>query len=144
MAISLQISTDKFDYMNLMRLFMGIFLVIFSMFKLFDIQGFAKGFEKYDFITSKYKNYALIYPYLELILGLAFLSNIQPILVNILNFIIMLFGGYGVIKSLAKGLNIKCACLGTAFNLPLSTVTIIENFGMSLMSLINLIIFYYN
>lgn len=43
------------DGKNWMRQFMGIFLVIFAMFKLFDLPGFADGFQKYDLIAKRYR-----------------------------------------------------------------------------------------
>ena len=55
----------------------------------------------------------------------------------IADIIIMGFGALGVIQSVVDKRKIKCACLGTVFNLPMSTVTIIEN---SLMVLIGIIL----
>lgn len=37
---------------------------------------------------------------------------------------------------------IKCACLGTGFNLPMSTVTIIEDGTMILMSAVMILLMY--
>ena len=51
---------------------MGGVLVIFSLFKLFDTKAFAADFAKYDLLAMRFKPYALVYPYIELGLGLAF------------------------------------------------------------------------
>ena len=40
----------------------------------------------------------------------------------------------GVLKSVLNKQKIQCACLGAVFNLPMSTVTIIEDALMILMS----------
>jgi hypothetical protein len=40
----------------------------------------------------------------------------------------------GVIQSNLNKRKIKCACLGDVFNLPMSTVTIIEDVGMVVMA----------
>lgn len=119
--------------------FMGFFLCLLSMFKLFDIKGFAEGFQKYDILAPHFRAYALCYPFLELMLGLSYLGNWWPLTTNILTFLLMAFGSIGVIKSLVNGLDVRCACLGTVLNVPLSTVSVVENIGMGLMALINII-----
>jgi hypothetical protein len=45
----------------------------------------------------------------------------------------------GVLQSVLNKKKIQCACLGAVFNLPMSTVTIIEDGLMILMSLIMLL-----
>lgn len=134
MCIAFLFANGSFDADTLMRNFMGLFFVIFSMFKLINIEGFQKGFSMYDILAKKYKAYGYIYPFIELALGLAYLSNTQPIMINLITFIVMTISSIGVIKSIKSGLNFKCACLGTILNVPLSTVSIIENVGMCLMS----------
>ncbi|MFN7039243.1 MAG: MauE/DoxX family redox-associated membrane protein [Alphaproteobacteria bacterium] len=137
-SFALEISTIEKNSMNIMRNFMGLFFTIFSMFKLFNIEGFVKGFKKYDLLSIKFNNYGYVYPYIELILGLGYLSNASPILVNSVSFIVMSASAYSVIKSIKQGLDLRCACLGTMLNVPLSTVSVIENVGMSAMSLLML------
>ena len=51
----------------------------------------------------------------------------------------MLFGGLGVFRALAKGLDLECACMGTVLSVPLSTVALIEDFGMAAMAGVMLI-----
>jgi hypothetical protein len=48
--------------------------------------------------------------------------------------ILSLVGAVGVIQSVARRQTIQCACLGTVFKLPMSTVTVIENLGMAAMA----------
>ena len=48
--------------------------------------------------------------------------------------ILSLIGAIGVIRSVLRKETIQCACLGTVFNLPMSTVTIVENLGMAAMA----------
>jgi hypothetical protein len=45
----------------------------------------------------------------------------------------------GVLKSVLNKRKIKCACLGDVFNLPMSTITVIEDSLMLVMSLIMLL-----
>ncbi|MDB2414153.1 hypothetical protein N9W34_00100 [Rickettsiales bacterium] len=118
-----------------METFMGLFLVNFAMFKLIDLHGFADGFSMYDLIAKRSHKYALAYPFIELGLGLFYLTAFVPVVTNTLTLIIMLIGGLGVMKSIITGdKHLKCACLGTTLNVPLSTVSIIENLGMAAMA----------
>jgi hypothetical protein len=50
----------------------------------------------------------------------------------------MSFSALGVIKAVANKTQIQCACLGTVFKLPMSTVTIVEDVGMVLMAVLML------
>lgn len=125
--------------MSIMYGFMGYFLVFLSMFKFFDLKGFVKGFSMYDVITKKFPAYGYIYPFIELLLGIAYLSQFHVIITSILTIIVMSAGAVGVFKSIAAGEKFTCACLGTVLNVPLSTVSILENVGMVVMAIVQLI-----
>jgi hypothetical protein len=47
---------------------------------------------------------------------------------------LMLFSSVGVVQSVSRGEKLKCACMGTAFNLPMTTVTVVEDLGMAAMA----------
>nr|MCU0325390.1 heavy-metal-associated domain-containing protein [Spirosomataceae bacterium] len=67
------------------------------------------------------------------------LVHFQPQMVYIADIIIMGFGAIGVIQSVFDKRKIRCACLGSVFNLPMSTVTIIENTIMVVVGVILLV-----
>lgn len=122
-----------------MHYFMGLFFVEFAMLKIFHLDAFADGFQMYDLIAKKTRIYAYIYPFIELGLGLAYLSFVFPLATYLITFIVMIVGSVGVIFSLRHGLKVNCACMGSILDVPLSTVTLTEDLGMGLMSLIMLI-----
>lgn len=122
-----------------MHFFMGFIFCQFSLLKIFNLNGFADGFQMYDIVAKQTRVYALVYPFIELGLGLAFLSFFMPILTYIITIVVMGVSLVGVIQSLQKKLNINCACMGTVLNVPLSTVTLTEDVGMGLMALFMLI-----
>lgn len=65
---------------------------------------------------------------------MAFLTGFNPILINTVTFVVMTVSIIGVLQSVFNKRKIKCACLGDVFNLPMSTITIIEDalmIGMS-------------
>ncbi|HAW32134.1 MauE/DoxX family redox-associated membrane protein [Gimesia sp.] len=120
---------------NFMRFFMGFFFLGFAFFKLLDVSKFADAFATYDIVAKRSRLYALLYPFLEFSLGMAFIMGWLPALVNTVTLVVMGVGLIGVIKAVRKRQVIQCACLGTVFNLPMSAVTIIENSTMILMAL---------
>lgn len=119
-----------FSPMHFMNHFMAGFFVVFSFFKFLDLKGFAESYAMYDLLAMKAPAYGYIYPFIELALGLAYLINYQPQLTNIATIIVMGFSSIGVILSVLNKKKIRCACLGAVFNLPMSTVTIIEDLLM--------------
>jgi copper chaperone CopZ len=129
-----------FDVMAAMGNFMGGFFIIFSFFKFLNLKGFAEAYSSYDVIAQKWSLYGYIYPFIELILGLAYLFGFLPLITNAATFIIMGVSTIGVLKSVLKKNKIQCACLGTVFNLPMSTVTLVEDLLMVIMALIMIII----
>jgi hypothetical protein len=132
LALTLGKGTDKISFMSY---FMGLLLSQFSMLKLFNVSQFASGFRKYDLVASKFQPYAYLYPFLELFLGLAYLSSVWPVVTNLITIGITTVGALGVFRSLKSGLDLRCACMGTVLDVPLSTVTLTEDIGMGLMAL---------
>jgi cation transport ATPase len=117
-----------------MRYFMAGFFLVFSFFKLLDIKAFADAYASYDLLAKRWHGWGLIYPYVELALGLAYLANWHPLLTNWTTLIVMGFSAIGVIQAVLNKRSIRCACLGIIFKLPMSTVTIIEDVGMVAMA----------
>lgn len=126
---------NGYSLMLWMNYFMAGFFIVFSFFKLLNIQGFAESYSMYDIIAMRWKMWGYIYAFLELALGLAFLTGFMPLLTNVLTFAVMSISIIGVLKSVIDKKKIKCACLGDVFNLPMNTITIIEDGTMIIMSL---------
>jgi hypothetical protein len=129
------IQMHDFMWMQFMHHSMGYFLIFLAMLKIFNLKGFRKGFAKYDIVTQKFPIYGLIYPWLEMGLGLCFLSGFAIQYTLWATVLIMGAGGLGVLRSIAQGKKLNCACMGNILAVPLSTVSIIENFSMVAMSL---------
>ena len=120
--------------MKWMNHFMGGFFLAFSFFKFLDLKGFAESYKMYDIVAKRIPFWAYLYPFVELGLGLSFLSNIFPLFTNSITFIVMTVSIIGVLQAVLNKKKIQCACLGAVFNLPMSTVTIIEDALMIVMS----------
>lgn len=130
---------NDFSGMLWMRHFMAGFFIVFAFFKLLNLQGFANSYSMYDIVAAKWKSWGYVYPFVELALGLLYLTNIAPLATNISTALILGISSIGVIKSNIDKKKIKCVCLGDVFNLPMSTVTIVEDLSMVGMSLFMLL-----
>jgi copper chaperone CopZ len=124
----------QFQWMHWMHNFMGGFFIAFSFFKLLDLKGFADSYSSYDLLAKKVHAYGFIYPFIELGLGMAYISGWQILFTTITTIVVMGFSSIGVIQSVLNKRKIRCACLGAVFNLPMSSVTIIEDLLMVAMS----------
>lgn len=125
-----------FDWMLWMRHFMAGFFIVFAFFKLLNLNGFASSYAMYDLLASRWRLWGLIYPFVELLLGLSYLIDFAPDFTNWSTVIVLGFSSLGVIESNLNKRKIKCACLGDVFDLPMSTVTIVEDLGMVFMALL--------
>ena len=117
-----------------MRVFMSGFFLTFSFFKMLDLKGFAESYSMYDIVARRFRQWGYIYGFIELALGISFALNFQPFLTNLVTLIVMTVSIIGVLQSVFNKRKIRCACLGAVFNLPMSTVTIVEDAVMILMS----------
>ena len=129
-----------FDGSLWMRHFMAGFFIVFAGFKLLDVAGFRESYRMYDVVAKRLPAWGHIYPFVELGLGLIHLTNVAPFWTNIATIVILGVSAIGVIQSVIDKRAIKCACLGTGFNLPMSTVTIIEDVGMVAMAAVMLLL----
>lgn len=119
---------------TLMNDFMAGFFLVFSFFKLLDLRGFADAYGTYDLLAARWRGWGLVYPFLELGLGVAYLVRWQPLATSLLTLVLMLMGAAGVLRALRRGGAIRCACLGTALNLPMTWVTLTEDLVMGAMA----------
>lgn len=138
-TLLVQFVSGSFNWMQLMNHFMAGFFLVFSFFKLLNLKGFAQSYAMYDIVAKKMKGYGYIYAFIELGLGVAYLIGFNPFVTNLVTVIVMSISIIGVLQSVLNKQKIKCACLGDVFNLPMSTITIIEDALMIAMSLIMLI-----
>ena len=139
-TVLIQAINQQFDVMQWMQHFMAGFFLVFSFFKMLNLKGFAESYAMYDVIARRLPVWAHIYAFLELLLGIAFLVNYNPLITNLVTAIVMAISIIGVLQTVLNKKKIQCACLGAVFNLPMSTVTIIEDGLMIVMSLTMLFI----
>lgn len=132
--ISISVLFADGGWMAFMRIFMAGFFLSFSFFKLINLRAFAESYAMYDIVAKKFNVWGYIYAFIELVLGLAFAINFEPVLTNTVTLVVMSISIIGVIQSVVNKKQIRCACLGAVFNLPMSSITIIEDALMIVMS----------
>ena len=137
-TLLIEFSNAGFLWMRWMYHFMAGFFIVFSFFKLLNLQGFAESYSMYDVVAKKWNRWGYVYAFIELALGVAFLTGFNPIVTNAVTIIVMTVSIVGVLQTVLNKRKIKCACLGAVFNLPMSTITIIEDALMILMSAVML------
>lgn len=138
-TLLIQYAQGAFNWMQWMSHFMAGFFFVFSFFKLMNLKGFAEGYQTYDIVAKRIPAWGFVYPFVELALGIFFLTGFNPIGTNIATLIVMGVSSIGVIQSLLKKTAFQCACLGTVIKLPISKVTLFEDLLMVVMSAIMIV-----
>ncbi len=116
--------------------FMGISLSMLASLKLMNLAAFSNSFSKYDLVTRKFRPYGKIYPFLELAIGLGFLSGIAPLLTAIVSTTVGISGVISVVKAVyIDKMALNCACVGGNSNTPLGMISVAENLMMVIMGL---------
>jgi len=133
-TLLLQWRLPQADAMRAMSDFMGLFFVGFAFFKLLEVPAFARAYAGYDWIAQRWYVWGFIYPFIELTLGLFYLLHLFPLIIHTLTLGLMSVGSLGVAQALWQRRAIRCACLGSIFNLPMSFVSLAEDLSMAVMA----------
>jgi len=138
-SVLVQVIKGSFSWMQWMGHFMAGFFLVFSFFKFMNLKGFASGYRSYDVVAKRFPAWGYVYPFVELGLGIAFLTGFNPVVVSAITLLVMGVSTIGVVQSLARKTPFQCACLGTVIKLPLSKVTLFEDLLMVAMSAVMII-----
>lgn len=119
-----------------MRMMMGSFFLVFGLFKVFNLKVFAEAYSTYDIVAKRSHFYALLYPFLELLLALLYLFDTGGIYRDTFTFLLMSVSTIGVVLKLQQKEEVPCACLGMVFKLPMTWVTLVEDVIMAVEALL--------
>jgi cation transport ATPase len=139
-SVLLEAAGGSFVAERWMGHFMAGFFLTFSFFKFLDLKGFADAYATYDIIAKRWKGWGYLYAFIEFALGIAYLLQLYPVVTSAVTFVVMSLSIVGVLQSIWKGKRIRCACLGAVFNLPMSTITVIEDGLMIAMSAVMMLV----
>lgn len=135
-SIAITLRSPNFSLATFLQTFMIGFFLVFASFKLLDLKGFADGYSTYDLLAKQWYGYGAIYPFIELFFGLGMILLPEVDTLLRAEVVIMTFSGLGVISKLQKREKFQCVCLGTFMKVPLTHVTLIEDFGMAILGII--------
>lgn len=126
---------------DFMRFFMGMFLLVFSVFKFWNLEDFPELFAKYDVIARKYIVYGYIFPFIQIFLAALYLASFGGVYRDLFTMVFTGISAWGVInETILKKSYFQCACLGGVIKLPLSKVAIVEDVGMFFMAALMLVL----
>ncbi len=123
-----------FNLHEALRIFMASFFLVFGFLKVINIGEFAEAYSMYDIIAKRIYWYGYVYPYIEVALGIAYLLNWRPKMVNMFTLCMMIVCATGVFIELRAGKKMVCACLGAIFKVPMTYVTLLEDLLMAVMA----------
>jgi hypothetical protein len=113
-------------------IFLGIFSLVFSIFKLYRLENYVEALAEYDFLTQKFKPYGYAFPFFEFTFGVMFLFRVENLSTEITCLFLFTLNLISVLNALTKKRKFVCACLGDLIKVPLSYVSLIENLTMIL------------
>jgi hypothetical protein len=142
LVLTALISFLREDYavMSIGKTFMAMFFLSFGGLKAYNLEGFKEAFKMYDVLAERSDFYATVYPFLELGLGVLYFSLLfyssfrLEVFTHLAAITLMSLGGIGVLNALREDRDLKCACLGNVFKVPMTKVTLAEDLGMALMA----------
>lgn len=132
-------SLTTWSWYHFLSYSMGFFFIMFSLFKMINIKGFAEGYSQYDLISKKLYSWGYVYPFVELALGILYIGLVNDAWLHIATIIISILVVISVAIELKKHGNFYCACLGTVLKVPLTKVSLAEYLVMAVMATIMLI-----
>lgn len=110
--------------------YMAGFFLLFGMLKIFNLRQFAKMFGQYDPLAAAIPGWALVYPFVEIALGSAFLLRSAVDFANVAVVVLLGVGMVGIWRKLNANEELSCACLGGVFDVPITRLTLAENGAM--------------
>lgn len=121
--------------------FMGGFFLLFGALKALSLRKFAISFSSYDPVARRLRWWGYVYPFIELAIGILYTLRMFLPAVHVTTAAVMFVGSIGIYQKLRSKEEVRCACLGGFFDLPLTWVTFAENLLMALMAVYMLLQF---
>ena len=136
MALSTASVIGEFSVIRVIELFIAMSMCVLAVQKLRDLEAFSLQFLSYDLLAQKWVKYSYVYPFVEMLAGVAMISGFLTVLSAPAALFIGVVGAISVYKAVyIDKREIKCACVGGDSNVPLGVVSLTENLMMIAMAL---------
>lgn len=116
-----------YDWTYLNRVFLGMLFLTFGVSKAVRLGDFVQGYRTYDLGAMVAPAYAAVVPLIEILLGIAYLTDINPLWTNGVALFFVTFGAMGVLASLVGRRRQRSMRMGTMVDMPLSWITVVED-----------------
>lgn len=115
--------------------FGGFSMAMLALLKLQDVERFSTMFLNYDLLARRWVRYGYVYPFAEALAGVLMVAGVLTWLSAPVALFIGTMGAASVFKAVyIDKRQLKCACVGSASNVPLGFVSLTENLGMIAMA----------
>lgn len=136
MALSVSYAMGDLNLIKVIELFIPISMCALAIQKLRDLESFSLQFLNYDLLAQKWVKYSYVYPFVEMLAGVAMISGVLTIISAPAALFIGTIGAISVFKAVyIDKRNLKCACVGGNSNVPLGFVSLTENLMMMAMAI---------
>ncbi len=126
----------QLDVIRIIELFIALSMCVLAVQKLRDLEAFSLQFLSYDLLAQKWVKYSYVYPFVEMLAGVAMISGFLTIVSAPAALFIGTVGAISVYKAVyIDKREIKCACVGGDSNVPLGFVSLTENLMMIAMAI---------
>ena len=131
MALSAAWAMDTLNVVHVAELFIAFSMCALAIQKLRDLEAFTLQFLNYDLLAQKWVKYSYVYPFVEMLAGVAMISGFLTIISAPAALFIGTVGAVSVFKAVyIDKRELKCACVGGNSNVPLGFVSLTENLMM--------------
>lgn len=132
MALSTAWALGELSIVRIIELFIAFSMCALAIQKLRDLEAFSLQFLNYDILAQKWVKYSYVYPFVEMLAGVAMISGFLTILSAPAAIVIATINGYSVFKAVyIDKRELKCACVGGNSNVPLGFISLTENIMMA-------------
>jgi glutaredoxin/uncharacterized membrane protein YphA (DoxX/SURF4 family) len=127
--------TGGLSFIGVSELFIAISMCVLAIQKLRDLDSFSNQFITYDLLAMRWVRYAYIYPFVEMLAGVAMIAGLFTPVAAPAALFIGTIGAISVIKAVyIDKRDLKCACVGGDSNVPLGFISLTENLMMMAMA----------
>lgn len=136
MALSIAWALGESNVVRIIELFIALSMCVLAIQKLRDLEAFSLQFLNYDILAQKWVKYSYVYPFVEMLAGVAMISGFLTIVSAPAAIFIATINGYSVFKAVyIDKRELKCACVGGNSNVPLGFISLTENMMMVAMAI---------
>jgi glutaredoxin/uncharacterized membrane protein YphA (DoxX/SURF4 family) len=128
--------TGGLSFIRVTELFIAISMCVLAIQKLRDLDSFSNQFITYDLLAMRWVRYAYIYPFVEMLAGVAMIAGLFTPVAAPAALFIGAIGAISVVKAVyIDKRELKCACVGGDSNVPLGFISLTENLMMMAMAI---------